>query len=179
MVSAARLQSGVIEPRLSVIDLGPLLLEAMRRWQGRFDRSQITIRRSGGDGVLVRADAELVHQVLDALLNNALRFTAAGGRVELSVAVEARVAQVRVRDNGIGISDEQMQRLIQPFSRIGAGGPDVEPGRVGLGLYLSRLLVELLGGRLQIESDGPGKGTDVRFGLPLSETNPVGGPSGS
>jgi signal transduction histidine kinase len=114
---------------------------------------------------LVYADARKLKQILLNLLANAIKFTPEGGSVTLSAAVEeSGTLRVEVADTGIGIAAADMEKVLTPFGRAETAHTRKYPG-TGLGLPLSRHLVELHGGRLEIDS-APGAGTTVSFGLP-------------
>lgn len=114
----------------------------------------------------VKADAGKLRQVLLNLLSNAVKFTAAGGRVTVTAARGEKSLLVYVNDTGIGIDPRHMAQALAPFGQI--GHPFVrQAGGTGLGLPLSKQLVELMGGELLIDSK-PGVGTSVRISLPLN-----------
>jgi len=125
----------------------------------------------------LRADARRLRQILLNLLSNALKFTAQGGRIEVRAATDAqgRLA-LAVSDTGVGMSAEDAARATQPFARgdarlsRGAGG-------TGIGLPLSKALVELHGGSLMLESE-LGAGTTVTARFPRERVSARGGPSG-
>jgi signal transduction histidine kinase len=113
----------------------------------------------------VRADALRLRQVLGNLLSNAIKYNRRGGEVRL--AAERRGAQVAIEiaDTGVGLSADQIGRLFLPFERLGA-----ERGAVvgtGLGLALSRQLVEAMGGRIEVRST-PGQGSCFTVWLPAA-----------
>ena len=117
-------------------------------------------------------------QVLLNLLSNSVKFTPRGGRITIAAALEPRGERVRigVGDTGIGISEKDMERLARPFEQIESQLSKTQQGS-GLGLALTKSLVEMHGGALEIES-APGKGTVVSFTLPLQQTDiPSGKPS--
>ncbi|WP_069803446.1 sensor histidine kinase [Thermogemmatispora onikobensis] len=125
----------------------------------------------------VWADADRVQQVLTNLLENAVKYSPAGGliTIEAGLSREGRQAggglmQVSVCDQGIGISPEQQSRLFRPFSRLEQESSECVPG-VGLGLYITRRLVEAMGGRIELRSRA-GEGTRVTFTLPLATAVP-------
>lgn len=111
-----------------------------------------------------------LRQVLVNLLNNAIKFTDPGGRVSISVMLEAQhdasaVLRFSVSDTGIGISEAQQARLFQPFAQADASISRLFGG-TGLGLAISRHLVDLMGGTIWVESE-PGEGSRFHFRLPL------------
>jgi signal transduction histidine kinase len=115
----------------------------------------------------VTADRDRAVQVLTNLLNNALRYTPAGGRV--TVEVESRDGEVLfgVRDTGAGIAAEHLPHVFERFYRV-EKSRSREGGGSGVGLAVSRALIESMGGRIWAESAGPDRGTNFGFTLPLA-----------
>jgi signal transduction histidine kinase len=105
-------------------------------------------------------------QVMGNLLSNALKFTPSGGRVAVQVTVEETRVQVDVTDTGRGLSQDEIARLFEPFSQVHAPGEIKERG-TGLGLYISREILERHGGRVWAGSGGRGIGSTFSFVLPL------------
>jgi len=110
----------------------------------------------------VDVDAVRVREVLDNLLSNALRYTPGGGTISVSAAREGtHTVSVRVRDSGRGLREDERELIFERFQREPAS-----PGS-GLGLAIARSLVRAHGGDIAAESDGPGRGTTIRFTLPV------------
>ncbi len=118
--------------------------------------------------VCVDGDIYRLTQVATNLLNNAARYTPAGGSIWLAVGADASAATLRVRDNGRGIEPELMQRIFDMFVR-GRTPLQRMGGGLGIGLALSRKLAELHGGKLEAHSAGPGQGSEFVLRLPLPE----------
>ena len=117
----------------------------------------------------ISGDARRVEQVLLNLLSNALKFTEQGS-VRVSCGREGAAFLTSVRDSGIGIKNEEQERLFKPFHQVDTGLSRKYEG-TGLGLSISKKLVELMGGEIRVESS-PGKGSTFAFTLPR-ERNPV------
>ena len=99
------------------------------------------------------------------LLQNAAKFTPAGGTVTLTLTADREAAELRVRDTGVGIAPELLTRIFEPFAQ----GPQTlarSEGGLGLGLSLVKALVELHGGAVEARSAGPGTGAEVIVRLP-------------
>jgi signal transduction histidine kinase len=113
----------------------------------------------------IRADERRLRQVLINLLSNAVKFTPAGGQVSIAAEADAkRGFLIRVKDTGVGIKPEDIPTALEPFGQVDSSLVRNHEG-TGLGLPLSRALVELHGGRLDIESE-VGVGTTVTVALP-------------
>jgi len=113
---------------------------------------------------LIRSDQLRLQQILLNLMSNAVKFTPAGGRVIVTAAVEAEGAVIAIRDTGIGMRQEDIAIALEPFRQI-EGAFTRRFAGTGLGLPLAKALVELHGGRLDVES-APRVGTTVRIRLP-------------
>ena len=112
----------------------------------------------------VFADARQLRQILINLLSNAVRFTPEGGRIAVTCSADADGVSISVTDNGIGIAEEDIPRVLEPFGQVRRGSLQAHGG-TGLGLTLSKRLTEIHGGSLAIEST-LGEGTTVSVSLP-------------
>jgi CheY-like chemotaxis protein len=119
--------------------------------------------------VAMHADATRIAQVLSNLLNNAAKYTPAGGCIELqaSLVAPARL-QIAVRDNGVGIPADMLEKVFELFTQVGVALERAQGG-LGIGLSLARRLVELHGGSIRAMSAGEGQGSTFLVDLPLLE----------
>src|SRR6058998_2037635 len=116
--------------------------------------------------VEVLGDGARLEQIVFNLLDNALKYTPAGGRVEMTVARDGGESVIRVRDTGMGIAPEMLRHVFELFMR--ADAPLARSrGGLGLGLTLVHRLVELHGGRVSATSEGVGRGSEFVVSLPL------------
>ena len=113
----------------------------------------------------VEGDETRLEQVVTNLLSNAVRYTPAGGRIELTLRSEHGAAVLGVRDDGIGMAQELLKRVFDLFAQ-GERGIERAQGGLGIGLTLARRLAELHGGSVDAASDGPGLGSVFRLRLP-------------
>jgi signal transduction histidine kinase/ActR/RegA family two-component response regulator len=114
---------------------------------------------------LVHGDPVRLEQVVCNLLHNAVKYTPRGGAVEVHVGAEEGEAVVRVRDTGVGISEDMLSRIFEPFTQVESSRKRSEGG-LGLGLPLVRSLVELHGGTVEARSEGRGRGSEFVVRLP-------------
>ena len=121
------------------------------------------------EAITVNADERRVRQVVFNLLSNAVKFTPSGGRVDVSALAQDGRVEVAVTDTGPGIRAEDLETIFEEFEQS-SDGKKVEG--TGLGLPLSRKLVELHGGRLWVESE-VGRGSTFLFTLPVAPTEPA------
>jgi len=115
----------------------------------------------------IRADAERIHQVVCNLVDNAVKFNPRGGTVCIAVGCAPDYLTISVSDRGPGIDEARMPLLFEPYK--GVKPTTHAMGGLGLGLPLSKMLVELHGGKIWVESQ-PGKGSTFRFSLPVKST---------
>ncbi|HVB81805.1 MAG TPA: ATP-binding protein [Candidatus Binataceae bacterium] len=113
----------------------------------------------------IDADPVRLRQVLLNVLANAIKFTRAGGRIEVSTAVAAAELRIAIKDNGIGMAPDDIPRALEPFTQVGRERTSTQEG-TGLGLPISKTLIELHGGRFEITS-APDRGTTVTITLPI------------
>ena len=115
------------------------------------------------ESLVVRADAARLSQILANLLSNAVKYNRPHGRVDVQARREGDELRIDVCDTGLGMNEEQRAQLFQPFNRLGAERTHTEG--TGLGLVITRDLIGLMGGRLQVDSE-PGRGTRMSVLLP-------------
>ena len=116
---------------------------------------------------LIRADGNRIQQIMLNLLNNAFKFTPSGGIITLRARRSNSTLIVEVQDNGRGMSEEEQQRLFEPYYRVECDRQVLNG--LGLGLVLCKTLVELHGGQIWVESH-LGEGSTFSFSLPLAGT---------
>jgi len=120
----------------------------------------------------VRADAVRLQQILVNLLSNAIKYNRQGGSVRLTARVSGQEIGLEVADTGVGLSDNQLAHLFEPFNRLGAENSVVEGS--GIGLVIVQRLLQLMDGRLEVASV-PGQGTQMTCWLPLASEYAVSG----
>ncbi len=170
LLNASRLE--VIRPRREqreVLDLRKVVNNAVERVRPRADllRAEVTVKLPR-DPVPVEADAAQLGRILDDLFNNALTYTIRTPQLLIGLSSHSRRAIVRVEDNGVGIHEDDRERVFDQLYRV--ADPQVVVPGIGLGLYISRQLAESYGGSLAVESSTPGTGTVFALELPLSHT---------
>jgi signal transduction histidine kinase len=115
-----------------------------------------------GADLAVVADRQRLRQVFANLLSNAVKYNRPGGRVEVSAARAGERVELQIVDTGLGMNEVQLERIFRPFERLGVEGSGI-PG-TGLGLALSRQLVEAMGGDIRVASSR-GRGTTFTVAL--------------
>jgi two-component system phosphate regulon sensor histidine kinase PhoR len=143
----------------------PDLLERVVEAARTYAPPEITFDIEAADGVPpVAADKDRAQQILVNLVENAIKYSPAGGRIELGVRSANGAVRFRVADEGLGIPDDEQDRIFEKFYRL---DPDMTQGigGTGLGLYICKELVERMSGRIWLESE-EGKGSAFFFELP-------------
>jgi two-component system phosphate regulon sensor histidine kinase PhoR len=165
LLDLARIESGRWQPDLAAMDLADVAAEVVADFAGRGDELGVTILTDIGPGAgTLLADPEGVRLVLRNLIDNALRYTPAGGRITLRSSVEEEGISLQVEDTGSGIPREHLSRVFERFYRVDPSRSRAEGG-TGLGLAIVRHTVEAHGGRVGIESE-LGEGTRVAAWFP-------------
>jgi PAS domain S-box-containing protein len=164
MMDSCRIQADRLRLERARVDLEMLARDAVQSVQDLAQEKGLALRADLEPDTWVLADQDRIHQVLSNLLSNAVKFTPPGGRVEVTLRRARDGVFVQVSDTGVGVRPEDQERLFLPFSQVHEA-PAVAGS--GLGLHISKGLVERHGGALWCESDGPGKGARFCFTLPL------------
>lgn len=128
----------------------------------------ITLEFSARDGApsILSFDQEKMREAVGNLLDNALKYTPQGGKVEVALAEHDGALQLRVKDSGMGMNREDLGRIFAKFVRA-ASAQKIDPNGLGLGLYFVKRVAEDHGGRVWAESEGDGKGSTFYVELPV------------
>ncbi len=171
VLDLAKIESGRIDLSLEPIQLSELVTESFTLVRPVAERHGISIEHAALDqGDYVRADRTRLKQVLLNLLSNAIKYNREQGRVELSVStVEGNMLRIVVSDSGMGIAEDKLDELFQPFCRLEAEHSEIEG--TGIGLAITRNLVEMMGGRIGVESK-QGVGSHFWVELPQESYEP-------
>jgi signal transduction histidine kinase len=167
ILEVARLQSGRVRLNPTVVEVDAVVDEVIESFNETARKVGVGLAFEGTPGLSAQADRNRFTQVLFNLVSNALKFTPAGGSVTIDARRRNGHVEFQVRDTGLGLSDEQMARLFQPFSQV--HDPMAVPATgTGLGLYICKGLVEAQGGSISVRSPGPGRGSTFTFTLPAA-----------
>jgi PAS domain S-box-containing protein len=153
------------------VDLCELIRLEAEAWRASASAAKIELVTSFEGPTPIYGDPERLNQVFSNLIANAIKFTPQGGRVSVSVGMRGAEACMVVADTGRGIEASFLPHVFERFSQ-GESSTTRRVGGVGLGLAIVRSLVELHGGRVRVESDGPGKGASFTVTLPLASATP-------
>jgi PAS domain S-box-containing protein len=166
ILDVSRIITGKLRLELKPIDLDPLIAGALDAVRPAADAKGVDLRLCTESGGTVLADADRLQQVIWNLLVNAIKFTPAGGSVHVTALRQGPVAIITVADTGEGIAPELLPFVFDRF-RQGDASVTRPHGGLGLGLAIVRHIVELHGGKVQVESRGTGQGATFGVLLPL------------
>ena len=158
--------AAALGPPPARVELEPLVLEALEAGARRAQGAGVTIRADALEPAAVLGDAGALRRALGNLVDNAVKYTPAGGKVELSLVAGEGQARIVVRDTGIGIDPGDAARIFNPFVRLDAARSR-DAGGAGLGLALVRAIVDAHGGVIAVDSR-PGAGSRFTIRLPLA-----------
>lgn len=164
----SKLEEGRVELTKENVDLKNLIQHTLNYYSVMAQNKKISLRcRVDPSLPVTSADPRRLDQVFTNLLSNAIKFTAEGGEIELGAGpLNTSEAKVWVKDNGVGISPQEIGQLFQKYRQTESGKTTKEKGS-GLGLVISKMIIEAHGGKMWVESD-QGKGTTFFFSLPMN-----------
>jgi signal transduction histidine kinase/CheY-like chemotaxis protein len=172
LLDVARITRGKIELRQEDTALEPIVTSAVAAARPLIEEKKHELQVSVGDRpIYLRGDAVRLTQVLTNLLNNAAKYTDKSGRIWLTAAAhpEKQLFTIRIRDTGVGLTPEQLQKVFGLFEQADASIEKTRGG-LGIGLTLARKLVEMHGGTLEATSPGLGLGSEFIIRLPMSSS---------
>jgi len=167
IIDVHRLESGHLGLQIRPIPVSLLIEDAIRQWKLTASQHEIRIEKPEKN-VVIWADENAVLSILNNLLENATKYSPPGSPIEVTVAEpKAGEAVVSIRDHGTGISPENQAKIFERFYRVDGGDAQSVYGH-GLGLYITKGLVEKMGGRIWLVSE-KSKGSIFSFSLPIVE----------
>ena len=170
VLDLAKIEAGGMELELSEVAIPEVLRSAVSMHSERASRGGVELSlTTEPEEITISADGRRVRQIVFNLVSNAVKFTPAEGRVDVSARLDDGQVEIAVADTGPGIAPEELETIFEEFKQA-TDGKRAEG--TGLGLPLSRKLVELHGGRLWVES-AAGNGSTFRFTLPVGPTEPA------
>jgi PAS domain S-box-containing protein len=171
LMDVSRINRGKLELRKRTIDLHHTLVMAVEAAMPMIEQSGHTLVQHVAEHPLwVEADTNRLMQVISNLLTNAAKYTEPGGRIDLYAEADGKHAVVRVKDNGIGLSPEDHQRIFEMFAQV--KGKTLGSG-LGIGLNIAQRLAHLHNGTLEVKSEGLGQGSEFALRLPLVHRTPA------
>jgi signal transduction histidine kinase len=169
----SKLERKQIDYKIVNFDISKLINETVSDLSIKTNERGIYLKATGTENpVFVIGDENRSREVISNLITNAIKFTKSGG-ITVALKSDLRNVSVEVVDTGVGIESEDIPKLFQKFGRLNSAYDRVaEAGGTGLGLYISKLYIETMGGNIGANSEGDGKGSTFWFTLPISKGSP-------
>jgi len=169
VLEAQRLKTGKVALALAPVDLRNVVRQVLDAVQPNLSENQLRLELLEPSApIVVQGDAARLYQVLMNLIDNAMKYTPAGGRIWVKVTVEDPEGIIRIEDTGRGIPPDMLSRIFDLFTQVETGGSQ---RGLGIGLALVKELVTLHGGSVQARSEGQGKGSEFTVRLPLQPSS--------
>lgn len=167
VLDLAKIESGAVDLSLESVALDPVLEECIAWVEGLARKHQVRIRLQGLPAASVNADRMRLKQALLNLLSNAIKYNRPGGQVWVDLHPQGNQRlRIRVRDTGKGIARHRLAHLFEPFNRLDAENSEIEG--TGIGLTITRRILDLMGGQVGVESE-PGVGSTFWVDLPVEQ----------
>jgi signal transduction histidine kinase len=164
VLDLARIESGKLRVTVGAVNVRSVVDETVTIVTPFAEKNRVTVHVSPAPSLVIQTDRTRLKQVLLNLLTNAIKYNKPGGSVHYSCTVEGEIIRFHIKDTGIGIRKEEMNEIFSPFTRLERSSEIVEG--TGVGLAIVRQLVQLLGGRIHVEST-LGEGSIFTVVLPL------------
>jgi PAS domain S-box-containing protein len=172
LLDVSRITRGKIELRKEAVEITATVRRTVEAVEPQAQANGLRLHLSlPPEPIVIEADPTRLDQVLINLLNNALKFTPSGGRIEVDVRCQEGGLRISVRDTGVGIEPELLPEIFEPFLQ-GSRSLDRSQGGLGIGLTLVRILVEMHGGSVTAHSAGKGQGSELVVALPVADDAP-------
>jgi PAS domain S-box-containing protein len=168
----AQIEAGKLSLEIGAVDLSAIAAESVETARPLAEEKGITLTLATGPLALIAGDRARLAQLLDNLVSNGVKFTPAGGRVDVRVRGQRGQAVIEVRDTGMGIPSEEQKHLFERFFRTAQATEQAIPG-TGLGLAISKAIVHGHGGQITLASS-EGSGTTFRVSIPIRHRQPEG-----
>lgn len=167
LLSIARVESSTQTTEYSVVNVTEVVEKCIQYHQPRAKKKSISLEVNSPQGVAIYGEPEGIRQILDNLVDNAIKYTPENGTVSVDVQTQEKQVILKVNDSGIGISEEHLQRIFERFYRVDKARSR-ELGGTGLGLSIVKHLVNAFGGTIEVTSN-PDQGTSFIVTLPRAE----------
>jgi signal transduction histidine kinase len=168
LISDAMADAFDITIRREPVDVAALAQEVAEANQPLAVNKQQTISVTAPPNIVTMCDTDRIREAIDNLVSNAIKYSPIGGKIAVVVSHEDNNTVIRVTDEGQGLSPEDLGRLFGRFQRLSAK-PTAGESSTGLGLSIVKRIIDMHGGEVTAESDGPGLGSTFTITLPATE----------
>ena len=166
-IELARLNSSNIDFTYEPLDFHDNINASIEKNKLMFEANDITIINQTERRVSIRADKLRFEELFDNLFNNSVKYSPKGGKITITSSSNDKEVTISITDTGIGMTQEQMDKIFNEFYKADASRHDFDSS--GLGMSICKRIVEKHGGKIWVESEGLGKGTTVFFTMPIAE----------
>ncbi len=173
LLNVARIEAGTMGLNFAATDVSEVVQETVARLGGSIDGRHRVVLELPDEGLVAEADRARLTEVIGHLVDNALKYSPEGGTVTIAGLRRTETVEVRVMDEGVGISPTDRERIFTKFFR-GDSGPRTSAPGAGIGLFLVRGLLAAMRGRIWVEDSLEGQGSSFVFELPVSKPRGTG-----
>ena len=168
LLKTSKLESTDLKPKVQKEDLSFLIKFCVHELESLAERRKQSIKLDIHNEIYTYFEKEEIHDALSNLITNAIKYTPPMGNIEIKTELTKESVLISIKDNGIGFTEEQKSKIFQQFGKIERYGQGLDLGidGTGLGLYISKKIVESHGGKIWMESEGKDKGSTFYFSLP-------------
>jgi PAS domain S-box-containing protein len=172
-LESTQLDENLVKLNIKQVDITDLIRGVINELEGNIKLRRQIVDLKLKEGVIITCDPEKIRMVLSNVILNASKFTPKEGLISVTIATEEGELLITIKDNGIGLTKDEIEKLFVPFGKIERYGQglDIIPDGMGMGLYISKGLVELHGGTIWAESKGRNKGSTFCVTIPIDHEN--------
>lgn len=163
LLDLTSIEAGRLSLQVEPVALDPLIDDCLAMVRAGAQRDDVTLEHQPAPGLAAATDRKRLRQVLLNLLSNAIKYNRRGGQVRVAARADGAEVVLAVHDTGVGLSEDEVGQLFQPFNRLSQARSTIEG--TGIGLAVTQALVTLMGGRIEVQST-PGRGSTFAVRLP-------------
>ncbi|MFX1378384.1 MAG: PAS domain S-box protein [Promethearchaeota archaeon] len=169
LLQTSKLESTEFKPKFEIEDLTFLINYCIEELHPFVAMREHSINVEIPDRIITKFEKEEIHEVITNLLTNSIKYTPPKGWIDVKAEITKDCVIVSIKDNGIGFTEEEKKKIFQQFGKVERYGQGLDLGidGSGLGLYISKKIVEAHGGKIWMESQGKNKGSTFYFSLPI------------
>lgn len=168
LLDVSRITRDKLTLRLERVELNRVIENAVEAVRSQMDAQRHRLTVNVPEGLWLQGDQVRLTQIFSNLLNNAVKYTSAGGAIDVTATVNGTWVSVSIRDNGVGIPPDQLEHLFEMFYQVDRSIERAHAG-LGIGLTLVQRLVRMHGGEVGVRSEGIGRGSEFAVRLPLAD----------
>lgn len=174
-IESSQLDKFLVKLNLTYENLSNIIRDCIEEMEGLINLRNHTVNLLIHDDIFNYIDKEKIHSVIANLLINSIKYTPKGGIITIQSKIKKQSIIISIKDNGIGLQKEEISQIFQPFGKIEKYGKgwDIISDGIGLGLHLSKEIIDLHGGKIWVESEGKNKGSVFYLLIPVRKNKEV------